>query len=78
MKIDWPTLKSKRDKYIQRLNGIYERSASQRPTSSSHLLTSRNSTDVEKDNVAFFTGRARFVDANTISVSPTYLKATGG
>lgn len=59
MKIDWPTLKSKRDKYIQRLNGIYER-------------------NVEKDNVAFFTGRARFVDANTISVSPTYLKATGG
>lgn len=24
--IDWPTLKAKRDKYIQRLNGIYERS----------------------------------------------------
>lgn len=25
-KIDWPTLKTKRDKYIERLNGIYERS----------------------------------------------------
>jgi glutathione reductase (NADPH) len=25
-KIDWPTLKEKRDKYIERLNGIYERS----------------------------------------------------
>ena len=25
-KIDWPTLKHKRDKYIERLNGIYERS----------------------------------------------------
>lgn len=24
--IDWPTLKGKRDKYIERLNGIYERS----------------------------------------------------
>ncbi|KAM0792489.1 hypothetical protein ACM66B_005161 [Microbotryomycetes sp. NB124-2] len=24
-KIDWPTLKEKRDKYIQRLNGIYEK-----------------------------------------------------
>ena len=24
--IDWPTLKNKRDKYIERLNGIYERS----------------------------------------------------
>ena len=26
--IDWPTIKGKRDKYIQRLNGIYERSES--------------------------------------------------
>lgn len=24
--IDWPALKNKRDKYIERLNGIYERS----------------------------------------------------
>lgn len=26
--IDWPTIKSKRDAYIERLNGIYERSTS--------------------------------------------------
>jgi glutathione reductase (NADPH) len=26
--IDWPTIKHKRDKYIERLNGIYERSES--------------------------------------------------
>lgn len=26
-KIDWPTIKRKRDAYIERLNGIYERSA---------------------------------------------------
>lgn len=24
--VDWPTLKGKRDKYIERLNGIYEKS----------------------------------------------------
>ncbi|KDE06684.1 hypothetical protein MVLG_03030 [Microbotryum lychnidis-dioicae p1A1 Lamole] len=56
---DWPTLKAKRDKYIERLNGIYER-------------------NVEKDKVAYITGHARFVDAHTLSVSPTYPKATGG
>jgi len=30
-KIDWPMFKEKRDKYIERLNGIYERSASSFP-----------------------------------------------
>jgi glutathione reductase (NADPH) len=24
--VDWPTLKGKRDRYIERLNGIYEKS----------------------------------------------------
>lgn len=28
LKLDWPTLKNKRDKYIERLNGIYEKSKS--------------------------------------------------
>ncbi|GAA5831505.1 hypothetical protein JCM5353_007647 [Sporobolomyces roseus] len=60
-KIDWPTLKNKRDKYIERLNGIYEK-------------------NVEKDGVEYITGHARFVDKNTLSVSPTYPadKAHGG
>ncbi|KAK4696278.1 glutathione reductase (NADPH), partial [Phenoliferia sp. Uapishka_3] len=59
--IDWPTIKGKRDKYIERLNGIYER-------------------NVANDHVEKFTGRARFVDATTVSISPTYPadKATGG
>ena len=35
-------------------------------------------TDVANDGVAYLTGRARFVDANTVSVSPTYPDATGG
>ncbi|KAK4058672.1 Glutathione reductase [Microbotryomycetes sp. JL221] len=52
-KIDWPTLKGKRDKYIERLNGIYER-------------------NVEKDGVDYITGHGRFVDKNTVRVSPTY------
>jgi len=30
-KIDWPTLKNKRDKYIERLNGIYEKSEFDEP-----------------------------------------------
>lgn len=36
--------------------------------------------DVEKDGVTKMTGRARFVDANTVSVSATYpaSKAIGG
>lgn len=36
--------------------------------------------DVANDKVTKFTGRARFVDANTLSISPTYpeSKATGG
>jgi len=34
-KIDWPTLKNKRDKYIERLNGIYEKSESDGVVSSS-------------------------------------------
>ncbi|KAL8293153.1 hypothetical protein RQP46_000847 [Phenoliferia psychrophenolica] len=59
--IDWPTIKDKRDKYIERLNGIYER-------------------NVANDKVTKLTGRARFVDATTVSVSPTYPadKASGG
>lgn len=65
-KFDWPTLKAKRDKYIERLNGIYERSTSRR------VSAPADETDVEKDGVAYLTGRARFVDANTLSISPTY------
>lgn len=77
MKVDWPTLKGKRDKYIERLNGIYEKSE--------YVLASIRATadicvDVEKDGVTKLTGRARFVDANTVSVSATYpaSKAIGG
>lgn len=34
-KFDWPTLKAKRDKYIERLNGIYEKSEPQISVASS-------------------------------------------
>lgn len=46
---DWKTLKGKRDAYIRRLNGIYER-------------------NLEKDNVDYHSGFARFKSKNEIEV----------
>lgn len=81
--IDWPTIKGKRDKYIERLNGIYERSASPACSPSlARLILNRcfELADVANDKVTKLTGRARFVNATTVSVAPTYPadKATGG
>lgn len=84
-KIDWPTIKRKRDAYIERLNGIYERSelswTSRRRRLPLTTFAPRFSlADVEKDGVDYITGHAAFVDKKTIKVLPTYpeSKAHGG
>jgi glutathione reductase (NADPH) len=62
---DWPGLKARRDAYIERLNGIYER-------------------NLDNRGVTYISGRARFIDANTLDVDGTtygadrIVIATGG
>ena len=53
---DWPGLKARRDAYIERLNGIYER-------------------NLDNRGVTYISGRARFLDANTLDVDGTTYKA---
>jgi len=62
---DWTGLKSRRDAYIKRLNGIY-------------------GNNLDNKGVTYLSGRARFVDANTIEVegveyhTDRIVVATGG
>ncbi len=54
--LDWTTLKRKRDEYVLKLNGIYERNLANR-------------------NIECIRGRARFVDAHTVSVGDQNVRA---
>ncbi len=62
---DWAGLKTRRDAYVKRLNGIYE-----------DLL--------DKSNVDYISGHARFIDAHTVAIGDTeytadrFAIATGG
>jgi glutathione reductase (NADPH) len=54
--LDWTTLKTRRDEYVQRLNAIYER-------------------NLEKRQVAWLRGRARFIDSRTLQVGDRSVRA---
>ncbi|MDH5620821.1 MAG: glutathione-disulfide reductase [Gammaproteobacteria bacterium] len=53
---DWGALKTRRDAYIKRLNGIYGR-------------------NLEKRDVSYIAGHARFIDAHTVDVDGRRLEA---